>query len=52
MSVPEVLAGGASLPAAGARVPISSARAWTTTVNSDRVSRTFEANRLIQCATE
>jgi hypothetical protein len=52
MSVSELFAGRASLSVAGARVLISCARAWMTTVNSDRVSRTFAASRLIRCATE
>jgi len=52
MSVSELLAGGTSSSAAGASVPISSARAWMTTPTSDRASWTFVANRLIRCATE
>ena len=52
MSVSELLADGTSSSTAGPRVLISSARAWMTTPNSDRVSRTFAARRLIRCATE
>ena len=52
MSVSELLAGDTSSSSAAARVRISSPRAWMTTPNSERVSRTFAASRLTQCATE
>jgi hypothetical protein len=46
-SVSGLIAAGMSSSAEGASMAISSARAWITTPNSDRVSRTFAANRLI-----